>query len=51
LIVVVLTLIKTIDYRSGFIALAAIVALRLGVNLYADNVLEPEQFERFPFRA
>jgi hypothetical protein len=41
-----------IDYSTGFIAFTAVIAIRLSLNLYTNNVLEPtpEQFERFPFR-
>jgi hypothetical protein len=41
-----------IAYSTGFVAFTALVLLRLGMNLYMNNVLklEPDQFERFPFR-
>jgi len=39
-----------IEYSTGFIALTVIIFVRLGANLYANNVLKPEQFESFPFR-
>jgi len=39
-----------IEYSTGFIALTVIIFVRLGANLYANNVLTPEQFESFPFR-
>ncbi len=39
-----------VDYSTGFIALTVIIIVRLSANLYANNVLEPEQFESFPFR-
>jgi hypothetical protein len=41
-----------IEYSTGFVAFTAIVLIRLGINLYTNNVLklEPEQFESFPFR-
>ena len=48
---IVLRLINVIDYRTGFIAFAAITVLRACANLYRNNVLTPEQAERFPFRA
>jgi hypothetical protein len=41
-----------VDYSTGFIAFTVIVFVRLGLNLYTNNVLKltPEQFESFPFR-
>jgi hypothetical protein len=41
-----------IEYRIGFLAFTAIVLIRLGINLYTNNVLklEPDEFARFPFR-
>ena len=51
-IVILLTFIKIIHYSTGFIAFTVIIIVRLGVNLYTNNVLEltPEQFENFPYR-
>ena len=40
----------SIEYSAGFIALTVIIFVRLGANVYANNVLKPEQFESFPFR-
>ena len=42
----------TMDYSTGFIALTVIIFVRLGIILYANNVLKltPEQYESFPFR-
>jgi hypothetical protein len=42
-----------IDYSTGFIAFTIIIFVRLGANLYANNVikLRADQFESFPFRA
>jgi hypothetical protein len=42
----------TIEDSTGFIAFTAIIFVRLGANLYTNNVLKLnlEQFERFPFR-
>ena len=48
---ILLTFIKVVDYRTGFIIFTVVTFARLGANLYANNVLELEQFERFPFRA
>lgn len=48
---IVLTVIKTIDYGTGFITFAAITAIRLSANLYRNNFLSLEQAERFPFRS
>jgi len=41
-----------IDYDTGFITFTVIIAFRLGINLYTNNVLNltPEQYESFPFR-
>lgn len=39
-----------VEYSTGFMALAIILFVRLAANLYANNVLTPEQFESFPFR-
>ena len=41
-----------IDYSTGFIAFTVIIAVRLSLNLYTNNVLNltPEQFESYPFR-
>jgi hypothetical protein len=50
-LVILLTFIKTIDYSTGFIAFTVIILVRLGANLYLNNVLKPEQVETFPFRA
>jgi hypothetical protein len=47
---ILLTFLGTIDYSTGFTAFAAITVVRLGANLYLNNVLEPEQAESFPFR-
>ena len=40
-----------IDYRTGFVAFFVITIVRAGLNLYRNNVLEPEQGASFPFRA
>ena len=42
----------TMEYSTGFIAFTVIIFVRLGLNLYTNNVLKlkPEQFESFPFR-
>jgi hypothetical protein len=41
-----------IDYSTGFIAFTTIIAIRLGLNLYTNNILDltPEQYESYPFR-
>jgi hypothetical protein len=41
-----------IDYSMGFLAFTVIIAIRLGLNLYTNNILEltPDQYESFPFR-
>jgi hypothetical protein len=48
---IVLPFTKIIDYRTGFIAFFVITIIRAGVNLYRNNVLNPEQAESFPLRA
>ena len=41
-----------IEYSTGFLVFTVIIAIRLGINLYTNNVLDltPEQYESFPFR-
>jgi hypothetical protein len=41
-----------IDYSTGFIAFTVIIVIRLGLNLYTNNVLDltPGQYESYPFR-
>ena len=41
-----------IDYGTGFIAFTVIIAIRLVLNLYTNNMLDltPEQYESYPFR-
>ena len=48
-----LPFVTTIDYRTGFIAFTVVIFVRLGLNLYTNNVarFKPEQFESFPFRS
>ena len=50
--VFLLPFLTTMEYSTGFIVFTAIIFVRLGANLYANNVLKltPEQFESFPFR-
>jgi len=48
---VVLAVFKIVDYRTAFIALFILTAIRAIVNLYRNNVLNPEQAESFPLRA
>jgi hypothetical protein len=48
---IVLPFTKIIDYRTGFIAFFVVTIIRAGVNLYRNNVLNPEQAESFPLRA
>ena len=45
-------LFSTIDYGTGFIAFTVVIFVRLVLNLYTNNFLNPtpEQYERFPFR-
>ena len=48
---IVLAIIKIIDYWTAFIALFVLTVIRALVNLYRNNVLNPEQAESFPLRA
>jgi hypothetical protein len=42
----------TMEYGTGFIVLTVIIFIRLGANLYINVLkLQPEQYDRFPFRA
>ena len=42
----------TMEYSTGFIVFTVITLVRLGLNLYTNNVLDltPEQYESSPFR-
>ena len=40
----------SVDYGTGFIVFTVIIFVRLGANLYVNNVLKPEKFGSFPFR-
>ena len=48
---IVLAVTKIIDYWTAFIALFVLTIIRAVVNLYRNNVLNPEQAEYFPLRA
>ena len=48
---IVLAFIKIIDYWTAFLALFVLTLIRAVVNLYRNNVLNPEQAESFPLRA
>ncbi len=48
---IVLAVIKIIDYWTAFIALFVLTVIRAVVNLYRNNVLNPEQAESFPLRS
>jgi hypothetical protein len=41
-----------IDYGTGFIAFTVIIAIRLVLNLYTNNLLDqtPQKYEQHPFR-
>ena len=41
----------TMEYSTGFVTFTIIIFVRLGANLYLNNVLKLEQAESFPFRA
>lgn len=51
LLPIVLTFNGTLGYTAGFAAFAAICVVRLTANLYANNVLNAQQFNTFLFRA
>ena len=48
---IVLAVFKIIDYWTAFIALFGLTVIRAVVNLYRNNVLNPEHAESFPLRA
>jgi hypothetical protein len=50
--VFLLPLFTLIDYSIGFIAFTVIIAIRLALNLYTNNLLDltPPQYESYPFR-
>lgn len=48
---IVLAVIKIIDYRTAFLALFVLTFIRAVVNLYRNNVLNPEQAVSFPLRS
>ena len=48
---IVLAFTKMIDYQTAFIAFFVISIIRAVVNVYRNNVLDPEQGESFPLRA
>ena len=48
---ILLAIFKVIEYWTAFIALFVLTLIRAIVNLYRNNVLDPEQAESFPLRA
>jgi len=48
---IVLAVTKIIDYWTALIALFVLTFIRAVINLYRNNVLNPEQAENFPLRA
>ena len=48
---IVLAVTKIIDYWTALIALFVLTFIRAVINLYSNNVLNPEQAENFPLRA
>ena len=41
----------SMEYGTGFIVFTLIIFIRLLLNLYTNHILmQPEQYERFPFR-
>jgi len=51
LLPIVLTFNGTMGYTAGFAAFTAICVVRLTANLYANNVLNAQQFDTYLFRA
>jgi hypothetical protein len=51
LLPIALTFGGTLDYTTGFAAFTTVCVVRLIANQYANNVLTPEQFDGFLFRA
>ena len=47
---IVLPFTPIMDYRTGFIAVFAVIIIRAAANLYRNNLLTLEQAEIFPFR-
>lgn len=41
-----------LDYSTGFILFSVIIFVRLGLNLYTNNILKPTPngYDQFPFR-
>jgi hypothetical protein len=41
-----------VEYRIGFIAMTVVIGVRLGINLYTNNLLNltPGEYQGFPFR-
>jgi hypothetical protein len=48
---IVLGFFKVIDYRTAFVTFLIITICRAIANVIRNNVLPPEQGERFPLRA
>jgi hypothetical protein len=48
---IVLGFFKVIDYRTAFITFLIITICRAIANVVRNNILPPEQGERFPLRA
>ena len=48
---IVLAIFKIIDYQTAFIALFVLTAIRAVINLFRNNVLNPQQAENFPLRS
>lgn len=51
LLPIALTFNEMLDYTTGFTAFTTICIVRLIANLYANNVLNAQQFDTFLFRA
>jgi len=48
---IILPFTRVIDYRTGFIIFFVVIIIRGIANLVRNNILKPEQAERFPLRS
>jgi hypothetical protein len=48
---IVLPVVRVIDYPTGFVTFLVVTIIRVTANLLRNNVLKPEQAERFPLRS
>jgi hypothetical protein len=48
---IVLGFAKVIDYHAAFVTFLIVTIIRAVANVFRNNILPPEQGERFPLRA